>query len=219
MADLTGPGSPNTSHTFARYSHKDGAFPRRSATTCWRIVGTLAILAAVMLAACTTVKQPLGGPSSPHSTGIGVSSCPTPTANTGVVTPPASPPAVKGAINTTGDGLQEIDVQVGCGAVVQVGQTVIVEYTGWVESTGKLFDSSFLHQPGDCEGTVQNTCSFALSEGSVIQGWVEGVAGMKIGGTRRLIIPPALAYGAQGSPPVIPPNATLIFDVTVVGVQ
>lgn len=195
------------------------SMPRSPTITSRRLLATLVFLAAIILAACTTVKQPLSGPPAPRSTGIGVSSCPTPTPNTAVVTPPASPPTVKGAINTTSDGLQEIDIQVGCGAVVQVGQTVIVEYTGWVESTSKLFDSSFEHQPSDCEGTVQNTCGFALSQGSVIQGWVEGVAGMKIGGTRRLIIPPALAYGAQGSPPVIPPNATLIFDITVIGVQ
>ena len=133
--------------------------------------------------------------------------------------PPTSPPAAKGVTKTTSDGLQEIDIQVGCGTVVQVGQTVIVEYTGWVQGSGKLFDSSFEHQPSDCNGTVANTCGFELTQGAIIQGWIEGVAGMKVGGTRRLIVPPALGYGAAGSPPVIPPNATMIFDITVVGVQ
>ena len=184
--------------------------PRHPVMICWAIF----ILAAITLTACTA-----RGPSTARGTGIGISSCPTPTAPAGAITPPAAPPVVKGVTITTSDGLQEIDMQVGCGAVVRVGQTVVVEYTGWVQGTGKLFDSSFEHQPGDCQGTVQNTCGFALTPGSVIQGWVEGVAGMKVGGTRRLIIPPALAYGAQGAPPTVPPNATLFFDVTVVGVQ
>ena len=219
MADLTGSDTPNTSRIFVRYHHKADAFTRRLAATCWRILATFAILAAIMLAACATVKQPFGGPSAPRSTGIGAPLSPTPTVPAQAITPPASPLVVKGVITTTGDGLQEIDVQVGCGPVVQVGQTVIVEYTGWVQSSGKLFDSSFLHQPSDCEGTVANTCGFVLSEGSIIQGWVEGVAGMQVGGTRRLIVPPALAYGEQGSPPTVPPNATLIFDITVVGVR
>jgi hypothetical protein len=195
-------------HAIGTRSQRRLCYP---AVMCWSIF----IVAALTLTACAA-NQPQTGPSTPRGTFSGITSCPTPTAPAGAITPPV----VKGAtIITTADGLQEIDVQVGCGSVVQVGQTVIVEYTGWVQGSGKLFDSSFERQPGDCEGTMQNTCGFALSQDAVIQGWVEGVAGMKVGGTRRLIIPPALAYGAQGQPPVIPANATLIFDITVVAVQ
>lgn len=202
------------SRSVARQGRPGGRPPRRLAIQFWCIIGALA---ALTLTACAAKQSPTG--SSPlRGSGV-LPACPTPTAPAQASAPPTSPPVVKGAIATTGDGLQEIDVQVGCGTVVQVGQTVIVEYTGWVQGSGKLFDSSFEHQPSDCEGTVAGTCSFALVQGSVIQGWVEGVAGMKVGGTRRLIIPPALAYGDQGAPPAIPPNATLIFDITVVGVQ
>jgi FKBP-type peptidyl-prolyl cis-trans isomerase len=86
-----------------------------------------------------------------------------------------------------------------------------VQYTGWLASNGQKFDSSYDHggQP------------FALTLGQhqVIPGWEEGLIGMKPGGTRRILIPPALGYGAQGSPPAIPANSTLIFDVTMVSVQ
>ena len=193
---------------------------RRRTVTSWSILG---VLVALVVIAVLVVKQPWTGLFSSHGANKTASSCPAPTATAvgpvPAITPLASPPAVQGTSKTTSDGLQEIDVKVGCGAAVQVGQTVIVEYTGWVQGSGKLFDSSFEHQPSDCNGTVTDTCGFALSQGSVIQGWVEGVTGMKVGGTRRLIIPPALAYGAQGSPPAVPPNATLIFDITVIGVQ
>lgn len=193
---------------------------RRRAATNWSIVG---VLVAAVVITVLVIKQPWTGIFASHNTSKTASSCPAPTATAigpvPAITPPASPPDVQGTNKTLGDGLQEIIVHPGCGDVVQTGQTVVVEYTGWVQSTGKLFDSSFEHQPSDCNGTVANTCGFALSQGSVIQGWVEGVTGMKIGETRRLIIPPALAYGAQGSPPAVPANATLIFDITAVGVQ
>lgn len=192
---------------------------RRRAATNWSIVG---VLVAIVVIAVLIIKQPWTGLFASHSSKT-ASSCPAPTATAigpvPAITPPPSPPAVQGTSKTLGDGLQEIIVHPGCGAVVQAGQTVVVEYTGWVQSTGKLFDSSFQHQPTDCNGTVAGTCGFGLSQGSVIQGWVEGVAGMKIGESRRLVIPPALAYGTQGSPPSVPGNATLIFDITVVGVQ
>lgn len=193
---------------------------RRRALTNWSVLG---VLVAIVLIALLIVKQPWTGLFASHGASKTASSCPAPTATVvgpvPAITPPAAPPAVKGTSKTLGDGLQEIDVKVGCGAVAQSGQTVVVEYSGWVQSSGKLFDSSFEHQPSDCNGTVAYTCSFPISQGSVIQGWVEGIAGMKVGGTRRLIIPPALGYGAQGSPPTIPGNATLIFDITLVGIQ
>ena len=130
---------------------------------------------------------------------------PTPTAG------PASPPAVTGTPVTLPDGLQYIDLQVGCGPAAKPGSTISVEYTGWLQSSGKKFDSSY-----DRKGSP---FSFPLGQGQVIKGWDEGLVGMQQGGIRRLIIPAALAYGAQGYPPAIPANANLIFDVRMLSVK
>ena len=109
---------------------------------------------------------------------------------------------------TTSSGLQYIDLKVGTGATAQAGQTVSGHYTGWLEN-GKKFDSSVDRgQP----------FSFPLGAGRVIKGWDEGVQGMKVGGKRKLIIPSNLGYGARGAGGVIPPNATLIFEVELLGV-
>ena len=124
---------------------------------------------------------------------------------------PATPPAVTGNFVTLNGGLQYLDVKQGTGAAAQAGSNISVQYTGWLQSTGAKFDSSY-----DRQG---QPFSVTLGQGQVIPGWDEGLVGMKVGGTRRLIIPPALAYGAQGSPPTIPANATLVFDVTMVSVQ
>ncbi len=114
---------------------------------------------------------------------------------------------------TTDSGLQYEDTAVGEGAEAKAGQHVTVHYTGWLRnddgSTGAKFDSS-----KDRNDPFQ----FSLGAGQVIRGWDEGVQGMKIGGTRRLTIPAALGYGARGAGGVIPPNATLIFDVELLGV-
>ncbi len=114
---------------------------------------------------------------------------------------------------TTSSGLRIIDVKVGTGPVPQSGQTVTVNYTGWLfvdGKKGKKFDSSLdRNQP----------FSFTIGQGQVIKGWDEGVATMHVGGHRTLIIPPDLGYGANGAGGVIPPGATLMFDVDLLGVK
>ena len=105
--------------------------------------------------------------------------------------------------------LQKTDTKVGDGAEARPGRVVRVHYTGWLEN-GKKFDSSVDRgQP----------FSFPLGAGRVIKGWDEGVKGMKVGGKRKLTIPSKLSYGAQGAGGVIPANATLIFDVELLGVR
>jgi len=113
----------------------------------------------------------------------------------------------------TASGLKIIDNKVGAGAEAKSGQMVSVHYTGWLYNNGakgKKFDSS--RDRGE-------PFEFALGKGQVIAGWDEGVAGMKVGGKRTLIIPAELGYGARGAGGVIPPGATLMFDVELVGVK
>src|SRR5262245_30782426 len=114
---------------------------------------------------------------------------------------------------TTASGLQIKDITVGTGASPRAGQTCIMHYTGWLYVGGKKdkkFDSSVDRgQPFE----------FPLGQRRVIAGWDEGVASMKVGGKRELIIPPALGYGERGAGGVIPPNATLIFEVELLGVK
>jgi FKBP-type peptidyl-prolyl cis-trans isomerase FkpA len=125
-----------------------------------------------------------------------------------------SPQNATGAGNVT--TLQKTDVKVGTGAEAVAGKTVYVHYTGWLYSEsaadhhGTKFDSSRdRNQPFD----------FRLGAGQVIQGWDQGVAGMKVGGQRTLVIPSTLGYGARGAGGVIPPNATLVFDVELLDVK
>ncbi len=120
-----------------------------------------------------------------------------------------TPPAGAAAVQSLPDGLQYQDFVVGSGPTAQAGQTVTVRYTGWLDN-GTKFDSSADHSPG--------TFNFKLGQGQVIKGWDEGVAGMKAGGTRLLIIPPALGYGSQQAG-TIPPNSRLTFLVQLVSVQ
>ena len=120
---------------------------------------------------------------------------------------------VDGPVITTDSGLQYIDVVEGDGATPETGQTTVVHYTGWLYEDGEkggMFDSSVDRgQPFE----------FAIGMGRVIGGWDEGVASMKVGGKRTLIIPPDLGYGARGAGGVIPPNATLLFEVELLDVR
>ena len=110
---------------------------------------------------------------------------------------------------TTASGLKYTDLQTGEGQEAKAGQTVNVHYTGWLEN-GTKFDSSL---------DRRSPFSFKLGAGQVIRGWDEGVEGMRIGGKRRLTIPASLGYGARGAGGVIPPNATLIFEVELLGAR
>ncbi len=113
---------------------------------------------------------------------------------------------------TTASGLQFEDTTVGTGATAQVGQHVKVHYTGWLYSSGvkgAKFDSS---------KDRRDPFDFGLGAGMVIKGWDEGVQGMQVGGTRLLVIPPELGYGARGAGGVIPPNATLMFEVELLAI-
>jgi FKBP-type peptidyl-prolyl cis-trans isomerase FkpA len=131
----------------------------------------------------------------------------------------ARPPATGGfsaalgvdttVMTRTPSGLRYQDVAVGSGTTATAGKTVSVHYTGWLPN-GEKFDSSRdRNQP----------FGFTLGAGQVIAGWDEGVAGMKVGGRRKLVIPPDLGYGTAGAPPDIPPGATLVFDVELLDVK
>ncbi len=110
---------------------------------------------------------------------------------------------------TTESGLKYVDVVVGTGREAVSGNLVTVHYTGWL-TNGTKFDSSV---------DRRDPFSFPIGSGKVIKGWDEGVAGMKIGGKRKLTIPPQLGYGSRGAGGVIPPNATLVFDVELLEVK
>ncbi len=189
----------------------------------------VALAASVALAACGddnkngSATKPAGSGATQVTGGVRPSS----SATAGQAGQPASPaaqgtaadgqasdgnapgiPELKGQIVTTASGLRYIDEKVGDGASPAKGQTATVHYTGWL-TNGKKFDSSV------DRGTP---FTFNIGQGRVIKGWDEGVATMKIGGKRRLIIPASLGYGASGSPP-IPANATLIFDVELLSAK
>ena len=130
-----------------------------------------------------------------------------------IAAPAAALAQTKGKSMTTPSGLQIIDTKEGTGPSPKPGQTCVMHYTGWLYENGqkgKKFDSSVdRNEPFE----------FPIGMKRVIAGWDEGVATMKVGGKRTLIIPPQLGYGARGAGGVIPPNATLIFDVELLGVK
>jgi FKBP-type peptidyl-prolyl cis-trans isomerase FkpA len=130
--------------------------------------------------------------------------------------PSGTPPApMSSKLDAKGIELQKIDVKAGSGTEAVKGKTVVVHYTGWLydpatSQKGAKFDSS---------RDRNEPFVFPLGGGRVIRGWDEGVQGMKVGGQRTLIIPPDMGYGARGAGGVIPPNATLIFDVELLEVK
>jgi len=110
---------------------------------------------------------------------------------------------------TNPSGLKYLDLEIGSGTPARPGQLAEVHYTGWL-TTGEKFDSSV---------DRREPFAFTLGAGQVIKGWDEGVAGMKVGGKRKLVIPAALGYGSRGAGGVIPPNAELIFEVELLGLR
>ena len=127
----------------------------------------------------------------------------------GVQPGPPDAPTVVASHTTLPNGLKYADLQPGSGAEARKGQNVTVHYSGWL-TDGTAFDSSL---------NRGEPFVFPLGGGRVIRGWDEGVAGMKVGGKRQLVIPPELGYGARGAGGVIPPNATLVFEVDLLDVK
>jgi FKBP-type peptidyl-prolyl cis-trans isomerase len=138
----------------------------------------------------------------------GTASTQSTTTSTGAVATPA-PAGEESKLHKLANGLQYEDLAVGSGKMAEPGMNVSVHYTGWL-TDGTKFDSSV---------DRQQPFKFQLGAGQVIRGWDEGVKGMRIGGKRKLTIPPDLGYGARGAGGVIPPNATLVFDVELLDVQ
>ena len=176
--------------------------------TLKRTLGTsLTVALAVAAAACGSSSSKAPGVEQAPGAGATQASIPTTPkpppalAKKPVVTVPSTPPPSK---------LVTKDLVQGTGQTASQGKTVTVNYVGVLYKTGKQFDSSWQRK---------QPFTTALSPGSVINGWVQGVAGMKVGGRRELIIPPSLGYGKAGSPPTIPPNSTLVFVVDLLSVQ
>jgi peptidylprolyl isomerase len=178
------------------------------------IIVVVALVAAVALG---LVFKGASSPTPPPPQSLG-SSAPasTPTTPTSATKPPSSgraPPTAPTSVpsyQTTSSGLQWADITPGSGDSPQPGSVVVVEYSGFLQSDGSLFDSSYKRS---------KPFTFVIGKGNVIPGWDEGVMSMKVGGKRQLVIPAALGYGHRGSPPKIPPDATLVFDVELLDVK
>ena len=169
--------------------------------------GIIVVSIAVILGLVLLLGGGGSGESVANATTPAGSPTPTPFGQTPAPTPPASPPAVAGQPTTFPDGLQLITIQDGTGPNPGPTDAVTMNYSGWLQATGSLFDSSF--NPG------RTPFSFTLGQTppAVIAGWEEGVPQMKVGGKYRLIIPPALGYGDTGQGSIIPGGSTLIFDI------
>ena len=128
-------------------------------------------------------------------------------AGCGADTPKENPAAVE--TMTTSSGLKYVDIKIGDGPMPKAGQVVSVHYTGWLVD-GKKFDSSY---------DRKEPLEFSIGKGQVIKGWDEGVGSMRVGGKRKLIIAPQLAYGERGIEGVIPPKATLVFEVELLEIK
>lgn len=154
----------------------------------------IAAVSVLSLLAASAVAQPAKKPAASHARRRAAATSRTRTAPKPVVTP---------------SGLQYWDLKAGTGAEAATGKTVLVTYKGTF-TNGKLFDAA---------PDPKKPFSVKLGAGQVIKGWDEGIVGMKVGGKRKLRIPPELAYGAKGYPGVIPPNSTLVFEVGLVAVK
>lgn len=164
------------------------------------------MLAPSLGATSTTVKPATTTTPTTTTTTTTTASVPTPTSG-----PLSKEPTIKKPTGAAPTKLVIKDLIKGTGATAADGDTVYVNYVGELYTNGKIFDASWKDTPG-------KTFSFVLGEGQVIPGWDQGVKGMKVGGRRELIIPPALAYGKSGQGSTIPPNATLIFVVDLIKV-
>lgn len=161
-----------------------------------------AALVALVLVGCSKKEEPSAEPAAAESSSEPAAGTP----DAGAATP---------STPVTGEPFMT-DIKTGTGPAIAKGQTAVVHYTGWLysesaaEKKGQKFDSS---------RDRNEPFSFPLGAGMVIQGWDEGVVGMQVGSQRRLVIPPEKGYGASGAGGVIPPNATLVFDVELLGIQ
>jgi FKBP-type peptidyl-prolyl isomerase-like protein len=174
---------------------------RQRMRIAWGVIGALAVISLAYFLWPRGTNTPKASACATSATS---GTTGTPAANGG-------PPIVTGKLVTVGKTcLKYIDLKEGTGPAVKSGDTLTVNYSGWL-ANGTEFDSSV-----DPKFQHVQTFSVTIGQGQVIAGWDQGLIGMKAGGSRRLIIPPDMGYGAQGSPPTIPANAVLVFDVSVV---